>query len=86
MIDEYIIINKTFIEKRIEELEKDIEDINLLKSGELSAYKEILSQSTPLISEIEKAFDKGKNAEANNYLTIGRDIKQDYISKLKLDI
>jgi hypothetical protein len=47
-MNEYIIINRTVIEKKIEELEKDIENINLLESGQLSAYKEILSQSTLL--------------------------------------
>ena len=50
MSNEYIIINKTTLQKRIEELEKT------KYSGlrvDLEVLKEILSQSTPLIPEIE---------------------------------
>ena len=79
MKDEYIIINKTRIEKRIEELEK----IGSEQAwGAKIAFKEILSQSTPLQPELEKAFDAG-------VLTLGHFVeeeKQDYFSNLKLDI
>ena len=80
---EYIIINKTAIQKRIEELENLLEDepnpfINTDYNAELNALKQILSQSTPLIPEIEKAlYAKGAWFE---------DEVQDYISNLKLDI
>ena len=87
---EYIIINKTAIQKRIEELESKI-DPNDKKSNpiwwqhkgqliekEINTLKQILSQSTPLIPEIEKAlYAKGAWFE---------DEVQDYISNLKLDI
>ena len=76
MNNEYIIINKTAIQKRIEELEgyKDEPEIT-----ELKIYKEILSQSTPLIPEIEKAWLDGNTSSTKDY-------KEDYITNLKLDI
>jgi hypothetical protein len=113
---EYIIVNKAAIQKRIEELEKEMFFLNWNAKdayediGKLSAYKKILSQSTHLIPEIEKAFDVGvtsvilkiDNEEDN---TVGyskgfitkktgesvelyprEQIKQDYITNLKLDI
>ncbi len=45
--------------------------------------REILSQSTPLIPEIEKAFDAGK---LNNQFPFSCLNKEEYISNLKLDI
>lgn len=69
MEDEYIIINKTAIQKRIEECEEVILELSdrnptdweeaknkvLLKNKtELNLLREILSKSTPLIPEIEK--------------------------------
>ena len=55
--EEYIIINKSVLEKRIEELE-DIEKNSTLKSAAridtIRELKQIISQSTPLIPEIEK--------------------------------
>ena len=90
-MNEYIIVNKTAIQQRIEELEKEeIFSINnFAKIGEL---KRILSQSTPLIPEIERAFDAGhclsgrsnfrkETKEYKSYID-----KQNYISNLKLDI
>ena len=74
--DEYIIINKTAIQKRIEECEEVILELSdrnptdweeaknkvLLKNKtELNLLREILFQSTPLIPEIEKAFVAGEN-------------------------
>jgi hypothetical protein len=87
MNNEYIIVNKTLLEKRIEELEvlyKNSEKPSIQGTiyNQLSLeLKKILSQSTPLIPEIEKAFDAGVHED---YLdTIG---KEDYFSNLKLDI
>ena len=73
----YIIINKDTLEKRIKEIE---EYEGPAFSEEL---KQILSQSTPLIPEIEKAFDGGSR---NNQFPFSCLNKQDYISNLKLDI
>lgn len=67
MKDEYIIINKTAIQKRIEELEKEIKFLTVKDAygdiGKLSAYKQILSQSTPLIPETEKTFIAGATSK-----------------------
>lgn len=86
MKDKYIIINKSVLEKRIDEL-KGYNDEP--ETTQLEIYKEILSQSTPLISEIEKAFDMGLQAiqENNGKLKITMPkAKQDYILNLKLNI
>lgn len=94
---EYIIINKTAIQKRIEELEKE-KTSNLTQNlvgfanhneGEISALKQIISQSTPLIPEIEKAFLAGRAVDNMDSID---DMKptyiqfEDYISNLKLNI
>lgn len=55
---------------------------------------ELCSQSTPLIPEIEKAFDEGKGVGIISYQprwhTLDKELynerKQDYISNLKLGI
>jgi len=97
MKNEYIIINKTQLLKRIEDLEKEIKFLQARDAygdiGKLSAYKQILSQSTPLIPEIEKAFDEGSESPriAGSYPTFERlkeqqQDKQDYISNLKLNL
>jgi len=89
MKDEYIIINKTAIQKRIEELEQIEQE--LIKNGHKFAVTRgkidelisLLFQSTPLIPEIEKAYFEGE------CYGIGTDAcitKEDYISNLKLDI
>ena len=97
MKNEYITINKSVLEKRIEEL-KEISPLDrLCYDGmiecEERVLKQILSQSTPLIPEIEKAFDAGidfisdasdfpmGDAKKKDSLS-----KEDYISNLKLDI
>jgi hypothetical protein len=89
---EYIIINKTAIQKRIEELEKAQKE-NLLTEAiwafAKQELKQILSQSTPLIPEIEKAFYAGFKTKQQGILikrTEYAQQKQDYISNLKLDI
>ena len=99
MKDEYIIINKTAIQKRIEELkfQREREPDNNTQSflnGKIKQLKQILSQSTPLIPEIEKAFDEGKGVGIISYQPrwhifdreLYNERKQDYISNLKLDI
>lgn len=106
MEDEFIIINKTAIQQKIEELEKeyillsnksdrslsDIEEEREIVS-EQRALAKILSQSTPLIPEIEKTFDIGSLKteqcynKTNGFVSgIIHTDKQDYISNLKLDI
>ena len=94
MEDEYIIINKTAIQKRIEELEKQRNsehkkghDKSALRyENTILELKQILFQSTDLIPEIEKAYDKGRvsaevGSDDKDYVS-----KQDYILNLKLDI
>ena len=49
---------------------------------EIEILKQILSQSTPLIPEIEKAWVDGFSRPDQDY----EEQKQDYISNLKLDI
>lgn len=104
MSNEYIVINKTELLKRIEKL--DVLSQHNERVGEydcegaiISELKQILSQSTPLIPEIEKAFDGGfhkgynvgqRDAESHPLaLTIASHIhndRQNHISNLKLDI
>ena len=94
-MNEYIIVNKTALEKRIQELEKEetfYEEDSIRNFAKIQELKQILSQSTPLIPEIEKAFDAGhclsgrsnfrkETKEYKSYID-----KQDYISNLKLDV
>ena len=87
--DEYVIINKSKLLKRIEELEEEQKQINEEKEPislninlkKQILIREILSQSTPLIPEIEKAFGLGAANNAN-----GKPLLSDYISNLKLNI
>jgi hypothetical protein len=88
-MSKYIIIDAESIQKRIEELEK--EEVSEFSPGRrtwvnsaIKNLKEVLSQSTPLIPEIEKAFDAG--SERGEYGEGNANNKQDYISNLKLDI
>ena len=69
--EEYIVISKTAIQKRIEELENytyATQNIYLegRNEGELSCLLNLLSQSTPLIPEIEKAFDEARKLKKKN--------------------
>lgn len=64
MKDEYIIISKSNLLKRIEELEEIDSASWEFKAGQIKELKEILSQSIPLVTEIEKAFSAGE--EYNN--------------------
>lgn len=88
-MSKYIIIDAESIQKRIEELEK--EEVSEFSPGRrlwvnsaIKNLKEVLSQSTPLIPEIGKAFDAG--SERGEYGEGNANNKQDYISNLKLDI
>lgn len=95
MTQEYIIVNKTAIQKRIEELEKaeqqQVGNLNgYIALGEIRGLKQILSQSTPLLPEIEKAFWEGHqyesqnlNRQQKNYMS---KLAEHYISNLKLDV
>jgi hypothetical protein len=81
MKDEYIIINSTALQKRIEELEGDYDN------GTLTELKRLLSQSTPLIPELQKTW----NAAYIDAMSIDEETYeplffQDYITNLKLDI
>lgn len=111
-MSKYLIINKEIIEKRIEELEKELtyhndwykkardnydrdrkfwkqaddgemrvaSDAVSTTEHEIKILKQILSQSVPLIPEIEKAFGAGCRCE--DWI----DGRQDYIANLKLNI
>lgn len=89
MNNEYGIINITSIQKRIEELEDRIKNDGLFLEeiqhykGQIFTLKQILSQSTSLIPEIEKAFDAGAI-----YLYSGRETnsKKEYVWNLNLEI
>lgn len=86
---QYAIINIETIQKRIEELEKEYnqEPEEHMKDwflGQIEALKQILSQSTPLIPEIEKAYDAGiKDKELSQMFD---NPKGRYVYNLKLDI
>lgn len=81
MKKEYIIVDKTAIQKRIEELKPTLM-ISDKNEKEISTLERILSQSIPLIPEIEKAFEQGRLT--NSVLSTDKDYvsKQDYISNL----
>lgn len=100
MNNEYVIINKTAIEKRIEEWEIELQECFKAPVGKfnseyvstlqqaIATARDFLSQSTPLIPVVERAFDKGgKECENSYFNSKGYKIaKEDYISNLKLDI
>lgn len=95
--EEYIIINKTAIQKRIEELEKQMNEYisHASKTGDydyqfedrLDELKQVLYQSTPLLPELQKTW----NAAYIDALSIDQETYkplffEDYIANLKLDI
>ena len=94
--DEYVIINKSKLLKRIEEVQKAIQlctpEQRLLKDlliQEFEIRNQILSQSTPLIPEIKKAVLEGVNSihfENDGSHWTDNNVVEDYISNLKLDI
>ena len=90
----YVIIDADTIQKRIEELEWSLGNIpeSYIPKHEAQIYalKELLSQSTPLIPQIEKAYNTGTNygiyLQGGSYDPNDNIDIEDYISKLKLDI
>ena len=125
MKDKYIIISKTTLEKRIEELFTEAKELLeedglewqdeflnykdfspnfeeysdnskyfYIIMGKIESLQDFLSQSTPLIPEIEKAFDAGEKRgyEIPSFQMRGMPVNtenptvKDYISNLKLDI
>lgn len=98
-MDKYIIINRTALEKMKKELNKgsahhDGIYISDYQHGQIDLIDVIISsQSTPLIPEIEKAFDVGslKTEQCFNIYNgfvsgiVYKD-KENYILNLKLDI
>lgn len=87
-MSKYAIINVEAIQQRIEELENTDDYFSQGSFGEHKFLKQVLSQSTPLIPEIEKAFDEGLQSDMNYFIRLPshEKLKQDYISNLKLDI
>lgn len=107
---DYIVVNKTTIEKRIEECDKkisilqrvahnqlgrdlEITNISIAKlNSEKDTLKQMLSQSTPLIPEIENAFHEGTRVPYDKSKPLARwwvnadQRLEKYISNLKLDI
>ena len=91
-MSKYIIVNAEAIQKRIEELkeglmlsEKGTVAEGILLGG-IIQLEETLSQSTPLIPEIEKAFNAAKIPyKVNDYGTFGYENAEHYIENLKLD-
>ena len=101
MIQDYIIINKAYIQKRIEDLDNFIEEKKIFVENERCLkheLKQIISKSTPLRLEIEKAIEFGKDIRSeksfinNNFGSPFLDYEDsteetnNYISNLKLDI
>lgn len=91
MKDEYIIINKTAIQKRIEELKQSIpkcilpeqQHLKDLLEQEVEIKVQILSQSIPLTPEIEKAFDAGRTVK--NYKGEWKETFSDVMTSAKYE-
>ena len=91
-MDKYTIINESKFLKRIEDLKNAISKCILpeqqhlkdLFEQELEIKTQILSQSTPLIPEIEKAWETCSKLRSGQ--NVGVRNKTEYISNLKLDI
>lgn len=83
-MSKYIIINAEAIQKRIDELEiiekQESMNASLLVKEEIETLKRVLCQSTPLIPEIEKAWNHGVVYSDSNLTA------KDYIKNLNLDI
>lgn len=94
MKDEYVIINKTAIQKRIEELKESLATSEAhndkirasIETFEIKQLEWCLSQSTPLIPEIEKAYEDAINRGNDISSETSNSLTQEYISNLKLDI
>lgn len=102
MNNEYIIINKTAIQQRIQELEDERDGFiynpnktedSICYNSKIELLKQILSQSTSLIPEnikpLQELIDEGYDPyDSAHHLQVQRMLKviQDYILNLKLDI
>lgn len=99
-MDNYIIVNADAIQKRIEGLKKPIAHFDGIhvsneQNARIDELEELLSNSIPLIPEIEKAFIQGshfKEKWVKEIHLIDSDIilqepnKEKYVSQLKFDI
>ena len=89
METEYIIISKTAIQQRIDDLKATDTASWEYQLGQINTLNEVLSQSTPLIPEIEKAIQYGVKIESGN-IRINYEkyssAENQYIANLKLDI
>lgn len=91
MKDEYIIINRTAIQQRIEELRQVCnKELGYASDKIYFELEHLLSQSTPLIPEIEKAMTeiaKISSPFGKQGLAVWeKEFQQEYITNLKLDI
>ena len=87
---QYAIINVETIQKRIDELEnfymtaKKVGMFTDVIDKEIETLKQLLSQSTPLLPEVSKAYDAGMlHKELSQMFDYP---KGRYLSNLKLDI
>jgi len=98
-MNKYCILNETNLRLKLDNLKKPIAHfdgiyVSYSQNAQIELIEELLSQSTPLIPEIEKAFDAGKDygydLGESNYIGCNRDTtifdKQDYITNLKHNI
>lgn len=94
---EYIIINKTALEERMKELKNAISKCILpeqqhlkdLFEQELEIKTQILSQSTPLIPEIQNGIYAGYKFARQNFYNADNTLQpkvQEYILNLKIDL
>ena len=117
MKNEYIIINKSVLEKRIEELFTEAKELLeedglewqdeflnykdfspnfeeysdnskyfYIIMGKIESLQDFLSQSTPLIPEIEKAFEAGRKLSVDGFEEEDEKDYRKFISQLKLPI
>jgi len=89
-MSKYVIIDAETIQKRIEELEnfymtaKKVGIIMDAIDKEIETLKQILSQSTPLLPEVSKAYDAGMlHKELSQMFDYP---KGRYVNNLKLDM
>jgi len=91
--DEYTIINESKLLRKIEEMEKQRDEYSFNPNRTEDYYrynsmikvvKEILSQSTTLIPEIDKVWETCSKLRSGQ--NVGIKNKTEYISNLKLNI
>lgn len=91
--EDYIIVSKRAIQKRIEELifQREREPDNYTQSyldGKIKQLRELLSKSVPLLPEIEKAFLSGREIGEQYHDTeyTYTESVQQYLKQLKLSV